>query len=157
MKSIKITLYGWIVIVLSNILLLIDTYIFMIYRYRRLEQITTFFGEELSFQRIVFHLYHELFVFTVGIASLFGLLFFKKNKWFFFLSALFISMQTVFNLIAFHLETLSFIRLIIDATFIYCLIFLNPYNIFPSQPIRRLRPLLFFAFLYLIYFLIFLM
>lgn len=140
-----------VIFITTNLLLLLDFSLFAHYRYLKIIKINNFLEEELSVVNIMAKLSHELIVLLLGVMSLFGILFFKGYKTFFFFSASFISILAVLVFSNFSLNFLFLTRFVVVLAFVWCLIFENIYTVYNNNLVIRIGIFTSFIVIYSVY------
>lgn len=134
--------------ILSNFILLLLFAGFIKFRIKGLIIVLNNFNEKLTILHIIKFLSHELTIFLIGILSLLGIIFWRNNKWFFFLTLFFVSTEITMVILAPSKSLFYTLKLLFTLTLIYIIIFRNIYNVYINKSSLKILFLLSGVFFY---------
>lgn len=134
--------------ILSNFILLLLFAGFIKFRIKGLIIVLNNFNEKLTISYIIKFLSHELTIFLIGILSLLGIIFWRNNKWFFFLTLFFVSTEITMVILAPSKSLFYTLKLLFTLTLIYIIIFRNIYNVYINKSSLKILFLLSGVFFY---------
>ena len=105
--------------ILSNFILLIMYAGFIKFRIKGLIKLLNNFNEKITISYIVKFLSHELTIFFIGILSLLGIICWRNNKWFFFITLFFVSIELTMVILAPSKSLFYIVKLVFTLTLIY--------------------------------------
>jgi hypothetical protein len=119
--------------VASHLALLIPFFLFVRIRYFDIQEYYSDINLEFNLITMVRVMKYDIAILTIGFLSLIGVLFFRNNKSFFFLSLLFLGTQCITTFLIPSLSLTYFLLVIAAVTLLYLIVWNDLYYVYINK------------------------
>lgn len=118
---------------LANLALLVPFVLFVRIRFSTFQQLYIELGKEFDLANIFKTMKHDIFILSIGLLSLIGILFWSKKKTFFLISTMYIATQVVTIFLIPNFSITYSIMVLAAIAFLWFLIWNNTYAVFKNK------------------------